>query len=168
MNISSQNRSSGFTIVELLIVIVVIAILAAITIVAYNGIQARARDSQRKNAVATIQKALELYHTDNGGYPTCTGTTYFAGNTRSSCSTADVNFVNMLSPKYLNKVPSDPTNAGDYYFFYICGSKKTSDVTYSASSDDNYVLGVHYETQGGPYVSAWAPQNFNYIAGSSN
>ncbi len=164
----AKRTNSGFTIVELLIVIVVIAILTAVTIVAYNGIQARARDSQRKTAVATIQKALELYHTDNGGYPTCSNTTYFAGNARSSCSTTNAGFTDALVPKYISKVPADPTNAGDYIFFYICGSKKTSDVTYSASSDDNYVLGVHYETQGGPYVGSWAPQNFNYIAGSSN
>jgi general secretion pathway protein G len=60
----------GFTIVELLVVIVVIAILAAITVVAYNGIQVKARDSQRKQDVKTIAKALELYYIDNGQYPT--------------------------------------------------------------------------------------------------
>ena len=49
-----QKRSSAFTIVELLIVIVVIAILAAITIMAYNGIQSRARDSQRAQDIQTI------------------------------------------------------------------------------------------------------------------
>lgn len=59
-------KQKGFTIVELLIVIVVIAILAAITIVAYNGIQQRARDTQRKNDLAQIAKALQLYKVDNG------------------------------------------------------------------------------------------------------
>lgn len=58
----------GFTIVELLIVIVVIAILAAITIVAYNGIQQRARDSQRKSDLSNIAKALNLYNVDHGDY----------------------------------------------------------------------------------------------------
>lgn len=57
----------GFTIVELLIVIVVIAILAALTIVAYNGIQQRARDSVRKSDLAAIAKALKLYAVDNNG-----------------------------------------------------------------------------------------------------
>ena len=59
---------SGFTIVELLIVIVVIAILAAISIVAYNGIQQRARDNTRKSNLASISKALKLYNVDKDNY----------------------------------------------------------------------------------------------------
>lgn len=61
----------GFTIVELLIVVVVIAILAAITIVSYNGITARANQSAAKASAATVQKKAELYNTDSGNnrYP---------------------------------------------------------------------------------------------------
>ena len=55
-----SNTKSGFTIVELLIVIVVIAILAAITIVAYNGIQNRAKASEASAALAQAKKKLEL------------------------------------------------------------------------------------------------------------
>lgn len=60
---------SGFTIVELLIVIVVIGILAAITIVAYNGIQQRATASAASIALTQANKKLELYKVDNGTYP---------------------------------------------------------------------------------------------------
>ena len=66
-------RRSGFTIVELLIVIVVIAILAAITIVTYNGIQQRARDAQRKSDVANIAKLLSLWAADKGPMSTGSG-----------------------------------------------------------------------------------------------
>lgn len=52
-----KRKQYGFTIVELLIVIVIIAILAAITIVAYNGIQQRAQDSKVLNAAQQLQKA---------------------------------------------------------------------------------------------------------------
>lgn len=61
-------KKSGFTIVELLIVIVVIGILAAITIVAYNGIQQRGRDAQRKSDLANIAKAYALYKVDKGDF----------------------------------------------------------------------------------------------------
>lgn len=64
----SGQKQTGFTIVELLIVIVVIAILAAISIVAYNGIQQRARDNVRKSDVATIVKAFKLYNIDKGSW----------------------------------------------------------------------------------------------------
>lgn len=57
MNLWAQ-RKSGFTIVELLIVIVVIAILASITIVAYNGINTRAQQSKIDNDIATLRKAV--------------------------------------------------------------------------------------------------------------
>jgi prepilin-type N-terminal cleavage/methylation domain-containing protein len=55
----------GFTIVELLIVIVVIGILAAITIVAYNGIQDRARVSSVSSALSQAAKKLAVYQVDN-------------------------------------------------------------------------------------------------------
>lgn len=60
---------SGFTIVELLIVIVVIAILAAITVVAYNGIQKRAYDTKVAAAVDSAVKLLEMHYIDRGSYP---------------------------------------------------------------------------------------------------
>jgi prepilin-type N-terminal cleavage/methylation domain-containing protein len=64
-----KNKSQGFTIVELLIVVVVIAILAAITIVSYNGITNRANASAAKSTAASIQKKIELYQADQGRYP---------------------------------------------------------------------------------------------------
>jgi len=51
----------GFTIVELLIVVVVIAILAAITIVSYNGITSQAKEAARKSDIATWKKKSEIY-----------------------------------------------------------------------------------------------------------
>ena len=64
-----RKSSSGFTIVELLIVVVVIAILAAISLVAYNGIQQRARDAQMLSDLTNAAKKFEIYAVDNGAYP---------------------------------------------------------------------------------------------------
>jgi prepilin-type N-terminal cleavage/methylation domain-containing protein len=65
----SRHQQNGFTIVELLIVVVVIAILAAITIAAYNGIQNRANDAAVKSDLATVAQKVKLYQVDNGVFP---------------------------------------------------------------------------------------------------
>ncbi|HEX6416766.1 MAG TPA: prepilin-type N-terminal cleavage/methylation domain-containing protein [Candidatus Saccharimonadales bacterium] len=85
----------GFTIVELLIVIVVIAVLAAVTVVAYNGIKQRADNTARIAAAKDWYKIWQTYLTQNGQYPTgtnnnhhCLGTGYatdFDGNADEDC-----------------------------------------------------------------------------------
>jgi len=69
----NQKTSKGFTIVELLIVIVVIGILAALVLNSFRGVQERARDTKRRTDVNAQAGQLEVYYTDNGGYPTFTG-----------------------------------------------------------------------------------------------
>jgi prepilin-type N-terminal cleavage/methylation domain-containing protein len=64
-----MSRSKGFTIVELLIVIVVIGILAAITIVSYSGIQLRARVVSVQADLGNLNKQMELFKIENDTYP---------------------------------------------------------------------------------------------------
>ena len=59
----------GFTIVELLIVIVVIGILAALVLNTFAGVQKRARDTQRQTAINSMATQLEVYYNDRGSYP---------------------------------------------------------------------------------------------------
>jgi len=66
-------KQTGFTIVELLIVVVVIAILAAITIMSYRGIQNSANDSAVQQDLVNIAKKIQLAYTDTGAYPTGSG-----------------------------------------------------------------------------------------------
>lgn len=70
-----RSKQTGFTIVELLIVIVVIGIVAAITIVAYNGIQERARVARISTDLRNIKNALSQYYLDNSAWP-CFDHTY--------------------------------------------------------------------------------------------
>lgn len=71
-NMKTMKKERGFTIVELLIVIVVIGILAAIVIVAYNGIQNRAKTQSAQTSASAVQKKIESYNAATGNYPTAT------------------------------------------------------------------------------------------------
>ncbi len=64
-----NNKKPGFTIVELLIVIVVIAVLAAITILAYNGIQTRARNTQTVSSLTNYTRAIRGFYSTNQRFP---------------------------------------------------------------------------------------------------
>ena len=66
----SQTKQKGFTIVELLIVIVIIGILAAISIVAYNGVTQKARDDRRVTNARNLVNAAASYNAENGTWPT--------------------------------------------------------------------------------------------------
>lgn len=68
-NIKTVKANRAFTIVELLIVIVVIAILAAISIVAYNGIQSRSRLSAAQSTANIVAKKSESWNAIQGSYP---------------------------------------------------------------------------------------------------
>ncbi len=67
--VSSKNKVKGFTLVELLIVIVVIAILAAISIVAYNGVTQKARDDERVATARNLINAAAAYNSEHDKWP---------------------------------------------------------------------------------------------------
>lgn len=64
-----KGKQYGFTIVELLVVIVVIGILAGITIVAFNGVQNRAKNTAASTLASTVNKAVQVSLSDTGTYP---------------------------------------------------------------------------------------------------
>jgi len=68
--LNHNNKQSAFTIVELLVVIVVIGILAAITIVSYSGITAKANIASLQSDLTNNSKKLKMYYTLYGSYPT--------------------------------------------------------------------------------------------------
>ena len=64
-----KKTMSGFTLIEILIVVFIIGIIAGITLVTYNGVQARARNSQTLSAANQWVKILKTYQLRNHRYP---------------------------------------------------------------------------------------------------
>ncbi len=105
-------NTRGFTLVEVLIVIGVIAVLAGITVIAYNGTQERARDAKRKTDIASIAKAMELYYDDNGRYPPATGSTAINASWAASIDPSWTTLNNlMVGADAIDSLPVDPKNS---------------------------------------------------------
>lgn len=113
----AKHNQKGFTIVELLIVVVVIAILAAVTVVAFNGIQTRARDASRLSDIQTINRAILAYYAVNGTYPEETASPG-VGGFEASTDTAGTFLEHLKNAGFLAQVPLDPKNSGTYYYGY--------------------------------------------------
>lgn len=105
-------NQQGFTIVELLVVIVVIAILVALTLPNLFGLQRRARDDTRKNDLKNVQQALETYYNDNNAYPAALAS---------------------LATEYINAVPADP-QGGAYTYTPAPANCTTTCTTYTLSA----------------------------------
>lgn len=76
-------KQEGFTIVELLIVIIVIGILAGLVIATFTGIQQKARNTERQTDIKTLHGQVEAYFAQNGKYPSLANmndTTWRASN----------------------------------------------------------------------------------------
>ena len=107
---AKNKHQPGFTIVELLIVVVVIAILAAITIVAFSGIQDRAKFTNAQSSLRNLNNALQSYHAKNGSYPV-TGTTS-SPSWRYSCNTGITNFMPGVTEVVQNLPPAPCKDVG--------------------------------------------------------
>lgn len=126
-------KKAGFTIVELLIVIVVIAIVSAITLVSFTGVQQRARNAQTISGAKEYIKAISMYAVDNESYPSftlaCIGTGYeyegIAGRCGGTVAINENTGFNAALEKYLPSRPRLSTKnltistgnirAGGYY-----------------------------------------------------
>lgn len=123
-----KRKYPGFTIVEVSIVIAVLAILLAITITAYTGVQRQSRDSSRTNNARIIMDALNRYYNDKGEYPAVC-----PGGDNSGCSVTLLE--PSLVPSYIPSIPKDPSGRS---FSYVRGLAPNKSygllISYEASS----------------------------------
>ena len=100
----SISGSKGFTIIELMVVILIIGVLAALIVPKVMSRPDEARITAAKSDIATISQALNLYKLDNGQYPT-TEQGLQALVKKPTVSPIPINW---KSEGYLDRVPKDP------------------------------------------------------------
>lgn len=130
----APQKHAGFTIVELLIVIVVIGILASITVVGYSGFQARAYDTAVQSDFKNVATTLEIYRINHDAYPYDTQLT--------SMITQDGLQIKLTKSAYGNGFASNVHNfvycrlaaSGPDSFALVAASKSGTVFTYRSST----------------------------------
>ena len=142
--ISLKQKSKGFTIVELLIVIVVIAILATLVIVTFTGIQQKARDSKRETDIDALDSHLEAFYADNGYYPTwddLNTPSWVASNMKGFDPSA------LTDPKG-NGISDAQPATGTYAYTYDAQGCTTTQPSSSTNGCTSFVLTAELEAGG--------------------
>ena len=138
----------GFTMIELLVVIAILGLLATVGLVSFRTAQIKGRDAQRKNDLAQIQKALEMYSNDYNHYPT-------------DDYPSSGGFVDEKGTLYMKEMPQDPrfgsypySSDGTFYLLYA-RLENTQDSCFDSGLCKDYGVDC-----GG--------ENCNYAVASSN
>jgi len=130
--------SSGFTLVELMVVIAIIAILTGIIITGLVGSKAKARDAERASDLSQISLALEQYFDRCDQYPASSPSIFTTPLTSiiAGCPTSP----QVSLDNFISKIPTDPTNSGSYVYNYVTNSSNTDYVLYVTFEASNSVL----------------------------
>lgn len=138
---SSSNQicpKKGFTLIELMVAITIVAVISAIGYISYSSAQISSRDAKRKQDLRSLATALEVYHQANGRYP-CTGGVAQVSNNifkdqlnqwlQDTCGIGGTTY---MDQRYINKMPRDPLkDAGD---------------PFTATNNNNVPTGFSYRT----------------------
>lgn len=154
-------RQKGFTLIELVVVVAIIALLAAMVIIGLSRQQAKTRDAKRISDLSTIHTALESYIVDNLDPPLTTAATYpnqddanydYSSQTAGSVVT-DPEFMTFLSSGGYLDAPKDPINnnpgalwptfSTGYSYLYHYGARIIDGVWF-------YVIGAKLEVDSPP------------------
>lgn len=141
--VTLRNIKKGFTLVELLIVIIIIAVLAAIAIPKFSNSSQRSKESSLRANLKLVRNAIDLFRADTGAFPAS-----FAGLTASTTSglsaaaaTCTIAATDWRGP-YLQAVPVDPVSGSAMTY----GTSAADVGTVKSSATGNGLDGTAYST----------------------
>lgn len=131
-----RDRQRGFTLMELLIVIIVIAVLAAIALPRFINSGLRSKEASLKSDLKIYRNAVQLFLNDTGAYPATlaalSATTSPASGLDSAGSVKTITAADWKGP-YIDSIMSDPVSSNS--FTYAVTSPNVGKVTSSASGN---------------------------------
>ena len=149
-------NKAGFTILELLLVVAFIALLSSIVLSSLSGARASARDTQRKEDMRQIERALQAYFNDHNEFPCeapirCDNNSSDAKGRIGEGATID----SLLEPYMNGNVPHDPQGPGDstYYYYYDgwhCNSEGSDAIVTISFNEAETADNIRRDTTCGP------------------
>lgn len=149
---TNKTNQKGFTLIELIIVMIILGVLMTIGINAFRSSQMKGRDSKRKAELKNVASALELYNNDYGEYPddNAVGEIVACGTGTSVCGWGSA-FEDQNDTLYMARLPKDARSGYNYvYDVGVANGKNVSFQLYARleNTDDNDV-----PKQGNPPVA---------------
>lgn len=155
LDFASVSRK-GFTLIEILIVVAIIAILASVVLIGLGPTQQSGRDARRLSDLHEIQNGLELFYNKCGYYPGTAPAGVCANGATAGFNEMATNLV--AAGIGVNTVPKDPTNSGTHIYYFRTDGAAAS----------QYILAAVLENQNNSVFNSYtAPATAVYTSGDA-
>ena len=151
-----KNERKGFTLIEILIVVAIIAILASVVLVGLGPTQEAGRDARRISDLHEVQNGLELYYNSCGYYPGgyAAGACANTATTGYSSGATPMNTALTSAGLQISTVPLDPSNTAPHVYGYAT----------NGATATQYVLSAVLENAGNTVFSSYTGLTAGQIA----